>query len=575
MKKFLCLSLAGLIFLGFPAAVFAASAPSSESEQGQAMIGPPASGNTGETASDQILPAPVQPPAPSDDKEAGPSDATGENSSGVDWNAANSAASPASGSNRFTVVIDPGHQGASVDMSAPEPVAPGSSQTKAKATSGTRGNFSNVPEYEVNLQISLLLRDELEKRGYQVVMTRTDHETAISNRERAELATEVQADITVRIHANSDGDSSASGALTMSPTSENPYLSSDIIEKSNTLASCILSHYCAATGLGNRGILSSDNMTGTNWSTVPVAILEMGFMSNQGDDLYITDSSHHAAMVFGIADGIDEYFSIVEPQSTAKGEHLSDLTQQLKTTYTDPLEKAGESWTIAVMDPVTDNYSTIRADQSVESAGLIKLFIMGTVFENLVYRESSELSSASYESELKPLLTKMIADNDNFSADTLIELLGNESFEQGVQAVNQFCKAHSFSCTSMGTERLEENSTVSNFTSASDCCRILTEIYKGTLVNKNAASEMLSLLKLQTSKDKIPSGLPDGTVTANMAGYMTEDQNPVIVENDAAIVLDTQKPYVVCILSGYLKDNKKAKETIGKISTDVYAYMTK
>jgi len=127
----------------------------------------------------------------------------------------------------------------------------------------------------------------------------------------------------------------------------------------------------------------------------------------------------------------------------------------------------------------------------------------------------------------------------------------------------------------MGTERLEENSTVSNFTSASDCCRILTEIYKGTLVNKNAASEMLSLLKLQTSKDKIPSGLPDGTVTANMAGYMTEDQNPVIVENDAAIVLDTQKPYVVCILSGYLKDNKKAKETIGKISTDVYAYMTK
>lgn len=541
MKKFLCLSLAGLIFLGFPAAVFATSAPSSESEQGQAMIS--SASGTG-------------------------------NSSGVDWGAANTAASPASGSSAFTVVIDPGHQGASVDMSAPEPVAPGSSQTKAKATSGTRGNFSNVPEYEVNLQISLLLRDELEKRGYQVVMTRTDHETAISNRERAELATEVQADITVRIHANSDGDSSASGALTMSPTSENPYLSSDIIEKSNTLASCILSHYCAATGLGNRGILSSDNMTGTNWSTVPVAILEMGFMSNQEDDLYITDTSNHAAMTAGIADGIDEYFSIVEPESAARGKHLSDLTRQLKTSYTDRLEKAGESWAIAVMDPATDDYSTIRADHSVESAGLIKAFIMGAVFENIVYKDSSEEPSADYESDLKPLLIKMIADNDNFSADALIERLGNGSFVQGVQAVNQFCKDHSFSCTTMGTERLEENSTASNFTSASDCCRILTEIYKGTLVNKNAASEMLSILKLQTSKDKIPSGLPDGTVTANMSGYMTENQNPVMVENDAAIVLDNEKPYIICILSGYLENNEKAKETIRKISADVYACMT-
>ena len=107
------------------------------------------------------------------------------------------------------MVIDPGHQGPSVDMSAPEPMAPGSSETKAKATSGTQGNFSGVPEYEVNLQVSLLLQQELTDRGYRVVMTRTDNETAISNKERAELASQQNADITVRIHANGAGDSSA------------------------------------------------------------------------------------------------------------------------------------------------------------------------------------------------------------------------------------------------------------------------------------------------------------------------------------------------------------------------------
>lgn len=79
-------------------------------------------------------------------------------------------------------------------------------------------------------------------------------------------------------------------------------------------------------------------MTGTNWSTVPVAILEMGFMSNQNDDLYITNTANHPAMVAGIADGIDEYFSIVEPQTAARGQHLSQLTESLQTQYTSPLE---------------------------------------------------------------------------------------------------------------------------------------------------------------------------------------------------------------------------------------------
>ena len=310
MKKFFqILLICGLIpALSIPVS---AAADPGKSEEGQAMIGPSRSDS--------------------------------ESSSGMDWGAANNAASPAAGDGDFTVVIDPGHQGPSVDMSAPEPMAPGSDQTKPKATSGTQGNFSGVPEYELNLQVSLLLQQELAKRGYHVIMTRTDNETAISNSERAILATEQNADITVRIHANSDGSSSASGALTMAPTSGNQYLSSDIIEKSNTLASCIISHYCTATGLEDKGVISSDNMTGTNWSTVPVAILEMGFMSNQSDDLYITNTANHPIMVSGIADGIDEYFSIVEPQNAGKGQHLSDLTLQLKTDYTDKLEKEGEN----------------------------------------------------------------------------------------------------------------------------------------------------------------------------------------------------------------------------------------
>ena len=43
-------------------------------------------------------------------------------------------------------------------------MAPGSSETKAKATTGTQGSYSGVPEYEVNLQVSLALEQELSAR---------------------------------------------------------------------------------------------------------------------------------------------------------------------------------------------------------------------------------------------------------------------------------------------------------------------------------------------------------------------------------------------------------------------------
>lgn len=204
--------------------------------------------------------------------------------------------------------IDPGHQSGSVDMSAPEPNGPGSSEMKAKCTSGTQGTYSGVPEYQLNLEVSLQLKDELEQRGYQVVMTRTDNETAISNMERAQYAASQGAEIYVRIHANGDDSHTASGALTMSPSQNNPYIP-QLFEQSDRLSRCIIDSYCAATGFQNLGIQYTDTMTGINWSTVPVTILEMGFMTSQNDDLKMNDAEFQKTMVQGIANGIDSYFA--------------------------------------------------------------------------------------------------------------------------------------------------------------------------------------------------------------------------------------------------------------------------
>lgn len=205
------------------------------------------------------------------------------------------------------IALDPGHQSETVDMSASEPNAPGSDVMKTKATGGTSGRYSGIPEYQLNLDIALAVRDRLAADGYDVIMTREDNETAISNAERASLANDAGADISVRIHANGSENSDSNGALTLIGSNDNPYVG-HLYEDSCRLAESILNAYCGSTGMQNLGIQTNDTMTGINWSKIPVVILEMGFMTNEQDDLNMADTAYRQKMVEGIAAGINAYY---------------------------------------------------------------------------------------------------------------------------------------------------------------------------------------------------------------------------------------------------------------------------
>ena len=94
----------------------------------------------------------------------------------------------------------------------------------------------------------------------------------------------------------------------MAPSPENPYISY-LSSDSVLLAQCILDSYCEATGFKNLGVQYYDNMSGINWSTIPVTILEMGFMTYESDDYQMRDPEFQNIMAEGIANGIDAYFN--------------------------------------------------------------------------------------------------------------------------------------------------------------------------------------------------------------------------------------------------------------------------
>ena len=187
---------------------------------------------------------------------------------------------------RIKIAIDAGHQ--KKQMSEKEAIGPGSDKTKPMVSSGTEG-------------VALIAR------GYDVYMIRETNDVSLSNKKRALMANESGSDILLRIHCNSADSQSANGALTMSPTLSNPYCRS-IAADSQELSECVVSTLCRRTGAVNRGVTQTDEMTGINWSKIPVTIVEMGFMSNPEEDQKLSDNHYQSMLAEGIADGVDRYY---------------------------------------------------------------------------------------------------------------------------------------------------------------------------------------------------------------------------------------------------------------------------
>ena len=264
---------------------------------------------------------------------------------------------------QYLIAIDAGHQGKG--NLGQEPIGPGASQTKTKVAGGTRGTSTGVPEYELTLDISLQLRDELETRGYKVLMIRETNDVDITNAERAQIANEADANAFIRVHANGADSASANGAMTICQTPSNPY-NSEYYEDSKRLSELVLDAYTEATGIRKQYVQETDTMTGINWCTVPVTIIELGFMTNPEEDRKMQDDEFQKLMVQGLADGIEAYIE-------EKKETDTELTQESDDTEQEEIEapvaeEAADSSTefAAVTEPDEDGSDFTEEEEPEE-----------------------------------------------------------------------------------------------------------------------------------------------------------------------------------------------------------------
>jgi N-acetylmuramoyl-L-alanine amidase len=197
------------------------------------------------------------------------------------------------------IVVDPGHD-LRANLST-EPIGPGSRRRKIKDGGGAPG------EARVNLAIGLELRRVLVGAGYCVTMTRDrGRGTSIGNVARARLANRVGAKLFVRIHADGVGNSGTNGTSTLYPAYIRGW-TSDVLPESRSAARKVQEELVRSLGSRDLGLSRRSDLTGFNWSDVPVILVEVGFLSNPRERRLLNSRSYQRRAARGMANGIRRF----------------------------------------------------------------------------------------------------------------------------------------------------------------------------------------------------------------------------------------------------------------------------
>lgn len=166
--------------------------------------------------------------------------------------------------------------------------------------------YKDLKESEINLQISKILKQELESNGAKVYMTRTgdfdlSHPTAKNHKrddlsERARLINQSECDIFISIHLNSDKSSTWQGPQIFYTTKnkKNIILAQKIQEKINKNLK------------SDRKIQEIKNMYLFDRIEKPGILIEAGFISNSNDRYLLTNEEHIKKLSKIITESITE-----------------------------------------------------------------------------------------------------------------------------------------------------------------------------------------------------------------------------------------------------------------------------
>ena len=251
------------------------------------------------------------------------------------------------------------------------------------------------------------------------------------------------------------------------------------------------------------------------------------------------------------------------------------LWQKLESTIHDVDDHLDGVIGVAIEDLTTGNQFFLHENEIFAQASSIKITVLANLYLQAQQRklkltdlytvQSSDLVADSdimggltpgvTRVTLRDLATMMVAVSDNSAANVLIDRVGMAN-------VNAMLDSLGLAHTRLRRKMMDVEAARQgreNISTPREMMTLLEAIYRGKLLDKESTADFFKVLS--TNKDSwIPRDLPADVKIANKPGSLEA------VRNDSGIVFVEGRPYVICVMTAFLANERDGEQAISKIS---------
>jgi beta-lactamase class A len=234
---------------------------------------------------------------------------------------------------------------------------------------------------------------------------------------------------------------------------------------------------------------------------------------------------------------------------------------------------------VAIEDLTTDDHLLLHQDEVFAQASSIKITVLANLYlqaqqgklkllDLYTVRSSDLVPDSDIMGGLTPgvtrltlrdLATMMVAVSDNSATNVLIDRVGMEN-------VNAMLDSLGLTHTRLRRKMMDLQAAKEgreNISTPHEMMALLAAIYHGKVLDKDSTGDFLKMLS--TNKDSwIPRDLPSDLKIANKPGSLEA------VRNDSGIVFVEGRPYVICVMTSFLRNERDGEEAISKVSLDAW-----